>query len=256
MDDYISASDAATQIGMSPARFANLLMNRRDILPTEINNTALANNPFAIFASKALEKFYAGNPAAINLCYLKIHRLDWDTYVASLSIAAATPTAETEAVLAATPSVAPQPQLTDESPTSANVDPATLLGVTAWGQLSVVFVNDLTVEIHGNGTRSNHMFNALGFSDNRRNDEPNSLWTLLKLFAESRGELSPQKDITKKISGLRQALKTAFPSLQDDPIRHDKARHTYCTAFQVSSRISLESAPQGVRQDIQDEFSG
>jgi len=115
MDDYISASDAAIQIGMSPARFASLLMNKRDILPTEINNTALANNPFAIFASKALEKFYAGNPTAINLCYLKIHRLDWDTYVASLSTAAATPTAETEAVLAAAPVPATQEDISDPS---------------------------------------------------------------------------------------------------------------------------------------------
>lgn len=84
MDDYITALDAAAIIGMSPARFALFLMNNRNILPTELNQDALSGNPGAIFAPRALEKFYAGNPTAIGLIYLKIHRLDWDSYVASL----------------------------------------------------------------------------------------------------------------------------------------------------------------------------
>jgi hypothetical protein len=41
MDDYISALDAAKQIGMEPERFATVLRELRDRLPTEINSYRL-----------------------------------------------------------------------------------------------------------------------------------------------------------------------------------------------------------------------
>ena len=77
MGDYITALDAAAQIGMSPARFASLLREKRDALPVEINREALAGNPGAIFAPLALDNFYAGkHNRSISLEYLKIHRID------------------------------------------------------------------------------------------------------------------------------------------------------------------------------------
>ncbi|MDR0476380.1 MAG: hypothetical protein LBH14_00350 [Desulfobulbaceae bacterium] len=83
MSDYITVLDAAAQIEMSPERFANLLREKRDVLPVEINHEALANNPYAMFAGRALEKFYEGIPGqGIGLFALKIHRLDWEAYKA------------------------------------------------------------------------------------------------------------------------------------------------------------------------------
>lgn len=82
-DDYIPALEAAEVLQMSPGRFADLLRKERDRLPVEIDyDGELLDNPFAMFAPRALERFYAGelaDPAGFLWC-LKIHRLDFETY--------------------------------------------------------------------------------------------------------------------------------------------------------------------------------
>ena len=111
---------------------------------------------------------------------------------------------------------------------------------TAWGEISIVFVNDYSIEIHCNGATANKTFDEIGFSDGRRKDEPNMRWLLLKQFAENRGELLSVNDISKSVSNLRKALKLIFPHLADNPIEHNKQRQTYISAFAINSRIPHE----------------
>ena len=81
---YITALDAAAQIQMSPARFANLLRENRDALPIQIDHGAIhARGGFFLGGdAHALNRFYTGIGNDF-LHSLKIHRLDWDAYVAS-----------------------------------------------------------------------------------------------------------------------------------------------------------------------------
>jgi uncharacterized coiled-coil protein SlyX len=111
---------------------------------------------------------------------------------------------------------------------------------TNWNNISIILANDEHIEIHCGGKVYNKAFNDIGFSDKRKKDEPNSLWILLKLFAENRGEIRPQGDIAKKISTLRKKLQAVFHDLTDDPICYDKTRKTYKTVFSISSRIPIE----------------
>lgn len=82
-DDYIPALEAANALKMSPGRFANLLRKERERLPVTIDyEGALQNHPFAMFAARALEKFYAMTQSGDGFLYaLKIHRLDWEEFL-------------------------------------------------------------------------------------------------------------------------------------------------------------------------------
>lgn len=132
--------------------------------------------------------------------------------------------------------------------------PPVMYNILKWNELTIVFVNNHTVELHGGGKKENMSFDALGFSDNRRADAFDEKWTLLKFFAEHRGEIKSSTDIAKKISSLRSQLKRAIPHLEGNPIVFDNKRCAYITTFQVSSRIPHEPDDQGTRQDILDDF--
>ncbi|WP_043600923.1 hypothetical protein [Solidesulfovibrio magneticus] len=110
----------------------------------------------------------------------------------------------------------------------------------AWEEISIIFVNDLAIEIHCGGKITNKTFDEIGFSDGRRKDEPNMSWLLLKQFANKRGELLPVKDISKNVSVLRKAIKSIFPHLPGDPIEYNQGRRAYIAAFAASSRIAPE----------------
>lgn len=82
-DDYIPALKAAKMLQMSPGRFAGLLRKERERLPVKIDyDGALRDNPYAMFAPQALERFYAGDPASDDfLDKLKIHHMDWKNFM-------------------------------------------------------------------------------------------------------------------------------------------------------------------------------
>ncbi len=114
------------------------------------------------------------------------------------------------------------------------------ISASVWGEIHIVFVNVEAIEIHCNGIVQNKTFDELGFSDNRKNDVPNSQWELLKHFAKERGEIRSDNDITKRVSALRKGLKSLFPSIHSDPIPFDKKIRAYKTVFNISSRIPRE----------------
>lgn len=109
-----------------------------------------------------------------------------------------------------------------------------------WSQIHVKFVGMHAIEIHHSGKSEYKTFDEIGFSDRRRKDEPNSQWTLLRLIAENRGEITPHGDITKQISNLRKSLKCVFPHLNGDPIKHEPTRRAYIVTFSISSNIPRE----------------
>lgn len=108
---------------------------------------------------------------------------------------------------------------------------------TEWKQVHVKFVGPYAIEIHCSGNAENKTFDEIGFSDKRRRDEPNSQWSLLRIIAENRGEINPNDDISKKISDLRKSLRSVFPHLKGNPIRHESERRAYITTFTISSSI-------------------
>lgn len=112
--------------------------------------------------------------------------------------------------------------------------------VTKWGEIHIAFVNDFSIEIHFRGEITNKTFDEIGFSDKRRKEKPNMSWFLLKQFAEERGELSPDDDISKNVSNLRKTIKSIFPHIPGDPIKHNQERRAYITSFATSSRIFRE----------------
>ena len=107
-----------------------------------------------------------------------------------------------------------------------------------------VVMGDIYNKSHGRVWRcsvtANKTFDEIGFSDKRRKEKPNMSWFLLKQFAEERGELSPDDDISKNVSNLRKTIKSIFPHIPGDPIKHNQERRAYITSFATSSRIFRE----------------
>jgi len=79
--DYITAADAAQEIGMSPMRFLALLRKERDRLPIEAN--ALAIELAGAFILGTIEQVFYDKGINVNLNFIKIHRLDWEAYLSS-----------------------------------------------------------------------------------------------------------------------------------------------------------------------------
>ena len=95
MKDYISLVDAAAQIGMSPARFADLVREKRDVLPVEMDwdmGRKLCQRGHLHIVGHPLDDFYIRARSGEIIYYLKIHRLDWEAYLAGIATGA--PSAE------------------------------------------------------------------------------------------------------------------------------------------------------------------
>lgn len=80
--EYITATDAAKEIGMSPIRFQALLRQERGRLPIEKNDLALELSGRFIMGS--IEAAFYDRGVNIETDFIKIHRLDWNAYLASI----------------------------------------------------------------------------------------------------------------------------------------------------------------------------
>lgn len=90
MSEYISALEAASELAVSPTRFAIILQQNKLLIPVEVDR-AKVNPGLLMFAPRAIENFYADPiPNAGIVQNLKIHRLDWDSFKRDYQAAQAT----------------------------------------------------------------------------------------------------------------------------------------------------------------------
>jgi hypothetical protein len=109
----------------------------------------------------------------------------------------------------------------------------------SWGDVSIRFISDESVDIRAGAPLGIKNFIELGFRD-RRSDKPDYKWILLKLLAKSGGEIS-WKDrsasikLKSHIKTLRKRLIICF-GIQEDPFFPYKSSGGYRTKFAISFR--------------------
>lgn len=128
---------------------------------------------------------------------------------------------------------------------------------TKWGEVTITFVSNDSIEIRVGNVRKVFDFSELGLRDRRKIDTSNQQWDLLRLLA-LKGELKPVllslQGTQKKISRLRQKLRETF-GIQEDPLPWTK--HTYSPAFTLRVRGHLEKhkEPSDIEQTYQQDVN-
>jgi hypothetical protein len=119
-----------------------------------------------------------------------------------------------------------------------------------WEELTVSFVNELTVKIACRDSTEHRTFVEMGFMDSRKSEEtPDQLWGILRALAKYKGDISwdessasfsDPKQLKKWISEIRKKLKMVFPGILGDPFRPYKQVKAYQTRFVLNLSPSAD----------------
>jgi hypothetical protein len=109
-----------------------------------------------------------------------------------------------------------------------------------WADIKITFLSDDEILVqYGNESDHRKFFNA-GFED-RRNGKPIGTWFVLNKFAESGGLIQfdsrNRRKVEKAVQIINTKLLQLFPNLQDNPIKINKKKNEYHSAFQIESQI-------------------
>jgi hypothetical protein len=109
----------------------------------------------------------------------------------------------------------------------------------AWGDVSIRFISDESIEIRAGVPFGIKNFAELGYQD-KRSGKPDYKWEVLKLLAKSNGAISwKDKSASSRwkphIKTLRKRLKSYF-GIQDDPFYSYKKPGGYRAKFSISFR--------------------
>ncbi len=136
---------------------------------------------------------------------------------------------------------APAPEAI-QSPAAAH-GIAALLGVQAWQQIRISFVDGTTVRIEAKGKTLLRTFVELGFVDARKRQmvTPVTAWALLLAFCKKGyvkpseyGQLGRPYGAKKAMEGLNKAMRQSF-GLEERPIaQYDKRRGQWAARFRVA----------------------
>jgi hypothetical protein len=143
-------------------------------------------------------------------------------------------------------------------------DPADFDRVTArfptfedlqWSQVTIAFTTPDRVRIDARGTTREFTFIQLGFKDKRDNN-PDTRWELLKRLALHRGELALGSEISTKdrnraskaIGKINDNLRSLM-GLNDDPIEYDRNEGKYKTVFSLDGRTLAANLGNDNAQD-------
>jgi len=114
----------------------------------------------------------------------------------------------------------------------------------AWQEIEITFLSDERVEIRsGSNGRTNYNYGELGLED-RRSGKPSQAWIMLRLLAESGGEmLQPpagrgRAKAQKRIEEIREKLRSHF-KIDGDPVPFNGS--TYKASFKISRRRSFDT---------------
>jgi hypothetical protein len=109
-----------------------------------------------------------------------------------------------------------------------------------WGDVSIIFISDESVEIRAREPLGVKNFIELGFKDKRSN-KPNLQWVLLKAIAQVDGKLSWKNTEELPVSWkphikmLRKRLRRLF-RIEEDPLFPYKRGEGYRTKFKIMHR--------------------
>lgn len=120
---------------------------------------------------------------------------------------------------------------------------------TSWESVFIRFISEIVVEIRANkrafGAKN---FAELGFCDARKSSQyPDTLWTLLRLFAVNQGELAGETlqskpFFKKKVSDLGKKLRYVF-DIDDSPFFPYRKSMSYRAKFIISAADQMGSEP-------------
>ncbi len=117
----------------------------------------------------------------------------------------------------------------------------TLIPGLKFSEVEIVFISNDSIRITARSKSVTFHYAEIGFKDNRKVDQPNTSWELLRNFARNQGCIDKdsdtdsylRKELPKKISNLKKQLKAIFPFIEDDPFHGYSMRKGYKAKFNI-----------------------
>jgi len=138
---------------------------------------------------------------------------------------------------------------------------------TKWEDMTWTLLTHEMVRVEAKGVSKKYHYSVLGFTDRRKGDSPDNLWTLLCTFAKLNGEISWDAKINEKMKNnistsvrvIRKRLKEFF-KIKDNPFHPYKSTRSYITKFTIKDNRFTDntdhSDPEGFsEEEIRDELN-
>ena len=116
-----------------------------------------------------------------------------------------------------------------------------------WKKVAIQIASNDSIKIKAEGTSKTFHFAAIGFTDERKGDLPDTRWLVLQDLLENNGEITDSEltvkvDLKAAIKDIRKRLKGAT-GIQDNPFRYDPSIPAYKAEFIALDKPLFDAIP-------------